>query len=55
MPEIRDPRQAKGLHSGFCSRIVLGPLAGFVNGDRAHIENGLARSPTVDKRQPVRV
>jgi VanZ family protein len=26
----------------------------LVNGDRAHTENGLARSPTVDKRQPMR-
>jgi VanZ family protein len=28
--------------------------ADLVNGDRAHTENGLARSITVDKRQPMR-
>jgi hypothetical protein len=33
-PEILDPRQVKGLNSGLCSRIVLGRLVGFVNGDR---------------------
>jgi hypothetical protein len=31
LPEILDPRQLKGLHSGF----VPGALAGFVNGDHA--------------------
>jgi hypothetical protein len=30
-PEILDPRQVKGLHSGLCSLNVLGALAGFVN------------------------
>jgi hypothetical protein len=30
MPEVLDPRQIKGLHSGLCSWNVLGALAGFV-------------------------
>jgi hypothetical protein len=33
-PEILDPRQVKGLHSGLCSCNVLGALAVFVNGSR---------------------
>ena len=32
MPEILDPRQVKGLHSGLRSRNVLGVLADLVNG-----------------------
>jgi hypothetical protein len=32
-PEILDPRQVKGLHSGLCTRNVLRALAGVVNGD----------------------
>jgi hypothetical protein len=34
MPEILNPRQVKGLHSGISSLNVLDVLAGFVNGDR---------------------
>ena len=33
MPEIPDPRQVKGLHSGLCSWNVLRAFVGFVNGD----------------------
>jgi hypothetical protein len=33
MPEILDPCQVKGLHSGLCSPNVLGVLADLVNGD----------------------
>jgi hypothetical protein len=39
-PEVLDPRQVKGLHSGRCSRNVLGALAGLVNRDHT-----LATSP----------
>jgi hypothetical protein len=34
MPEILDPRQVKGLHSGLCSRNVLGVSVDLVNRDR---------------------
>jgi hypothetical protein len=34
-PEILDPRQIKGLHSGLCSWNVLAMLANHVNGGQS--------------------
>jgi hypothetical protein len=48
MPEILDPRQVKGLHSGLCPRNVLGMLAGFVDGDHRPPPLGSSR---LDRRK----
>jgi hypothetical protein len=49
LPEILDPRQVKGLHSGLCSWNVLGALAGFVNGD--HVGAVHRRRQTISTRR----
>jgi hypothetical protein len=43
MPEILDPRQVKGLHSGLCSRSVLKAVADLVNGDPDPMATARAR------------
>jgi hypothetical protein len=53
LPQLLDPCQVQRSFPRLRSPNVQGTLADLVNGDRAHTENSLARSPTVDKRQPM--
>jgi hypothetical protein len=47
MPEILDPCQVQGLHSGLCSRNVLGMSVDLVNCDR----NGASIPPGAHQRR----
>jgi VanZ family protein len=50
-PKVLDQRQIQGLHSGLRSRRGRSRASSTAI---AHTDNGLARSVTVDKRQPMR-